>query len=105
MNVLRMGLLSLLLSFGTAYASDKAPMAAKEKYASVCKNCHGPTGAGMASFPKLTGRDAEYISARLKQYRAGEKVGPNTPLMRPHAANLSDDEIADLATYIAGNFK
>jgi cytochrome c553 len=90
-------------------AQDSAPgvdMAAAEKvYASVCKNCHGPTGAGMASFPRLAGKDADYLASRLKQYRAGEMVGPNSPLMMPHAAKLSDAEIASLAAYISTKFQ
>lgn len=89
-------------------ASAQEPTAdltqAKEKYANVCKNCHGPTGAGMASFPKLAGRDADYIAKRLNQYRAGEKVGPNTALMKPHAVDLTDEDIANLAAYISKEF-
>jgi len=46
----------------------------------------------------------DYIAKRLKQYRAGEKVGSNSALMMPNAANLSDAEIANLATYISQNF-
>lgn len=70
-------------------------------YRSVCRACHGPTARGMASFPRLAGRDADYLETRLVQYRAGETVGPNTALMRPHAANLSDEEIAAVSAYIA----
>ena len=70
-------------------------------YQSVCRNCHGPTAMGMASFPKLAGQPAEYLRERLEQYRAGEKVGYNTALMAPHAAELSDEQIEALASYIA----
>ena len=74
-------------------------------YGSVCKNCHGPTAKGMASFPKLAGQPADYLAMRLEQYRAGEKVGPNTALMRPMAVELSDEDIAALANYIADTFE
>ena len=77
----------------------------EELYQSVCKNCHGPTAKGMASFPKLAGQPADYLVSRLEAYRAGEKVGPNTALMRPHATELSDEDIADLAAYIATSFE
>lgn len=76
----------------------------KEHYQKVCKNCHGSKAQGMASFPKLAGRNADYLEKRLKQYRAGEKVGANSALMQPHAVNLSDSEIANIAAYIALNF-
>ncbi|MCC5813089.1 MAG: c-type cytochrome [Ectothiorhodospiraceae bacterium] len=74
-------------------------------YAESCVSCHGRAGRGMASFPSITGRDADYIAKRLEQYRAGERVGPNTPLMAPHAADLSDDDIANLAAYISETFQ
>ena len=73
-------------------------------YQDVCKNCHGPTAKGMASFPKLAGQNVAYLVSRLEQYRAGEKVGPNTALMMPLAADLSDEDIANLAAYITTAF-
>jgi cytochrome c553 len=76
--------------------------AAGQQAFAACVSCHGPQGQGMAIFPKIAGQTAEYISGRLKQYRAGEMVGPTSPLMMPHAAGLSDAQIADLAAYVSG---
>ena len=56
-------------------------------------------------FPSLAGHDAGYISTRLMQYRAGETVGPNSPLMKPVAATLSDQDIANLAAFISTEFQ
>ncbi len=67
----------------------------------TCIGCHGAQGLGMGIFPNIAGEEAEYVAGRLTQYRAGETVGPNTPLMAPHAANLSDEDIADLAAYVS----
>ncbi|WP_024327665.1 c-type cytochrome [Thioalkalivibrio sp. AKL19] len=67
----------------------------------TCVACHGAQGQGTPVFPKLAGRDAEYIADKLVRYRAGETVGDQTALMAPNAANLSDQEIADLAVYVA----
>ncbi|WP_089719754.1 c-type cytochrome [Candidatus Entotheonella palauensis] len=92
------------LTLDLAQAQDTDTGTAEKIYSSVCRNCHGPTGLGMASFPSLSGKDADYIASRLKQYRAGEKIGPNSPLMIPHATKLSDDEIANLASYISKTF-
>lgn len=78
--------------------------AGESLYQEVCRNCHGPSAQGLASYPKLAGKDEAYIVDRLEQYRAGEKVGPNSPLMIPHAAELSDQEIADLASYVTTAF-
>jgi len=74
-------------------------------YADGCAQCHGRTGRGMASFPSLSGRTAEYISDLLLTYRAGERVGSNSALMFPVAADLSDADIADLAAFISKNFE
>ena len=94
-----------MLSVPVAQAQATDLAAAKTKYSEVCASCHGPSGKGMASFPGLAGKDVDYIASRLKQYRAGERVGPNSPLMAPHAAELSDEEIVGLSDYISTNFK
>ena len=72
----------------------------KDLYKSSCRACHGPTAKGMASYPKLIGFSAEYLIDKLERYRAGEKFGPNTPLMAPNAKKLSDDDIKDIVTFI-----
>ena len=74
-------------------------------YANSCAQCHGRTGRGMASFPSLTGKEAGYIADLLKKYRAGETVGPNSALMRPVAAELVDDDIANVSTFISEEFR
>lgn len=84
----------------TAHAGDAD--VGKDKYASSgCMGCHGPTGQGQAIFPKVAGKDAEYLAETLTKYRAGEAVGPNSALMMPHAMNLSDADIDNLAAYMA----
>lgn len=90
---------------GTASASAQNVAAGEEIYKKVCRNCHGPKAQGMASFPRLAGNTVQYITTRLERYRAGEVLGPNTPLMAPRAAVLSDEDIANVATFIATSFK
>ena len=87
---------------GVTQAEAQDSAAGEELYQGVCKNCHGPAGKGMASFPKLVGISAEDLVSRLEAYRAGETVGPNSALMIPVAAKLSDGDIANLAAYITG---
>lgn len=94
---------SLAIMSTSSQAADAS--AGETLFANSCAQCHGKQGQGMASFPSLEGQDAEYITSRLETYRAGEKVGSNSGLMIPNAANLSDDDIANLAAYISGNFK
>lgn len=80
-------------------ASSGDAQAGRTKYAS-CIACHGAQGQGMGIFPTLAGQDADAIAGKLTRYRAGEQLGGNTALMYPHAVNLSDDDIANLAAYV-----
>ena len=93
----------LILTAGPAEGADIA--AGKQRYALNCVNCHGRAGKGMASFPALLGRDAEYIAGRLNRYRAREKVGPNSAIMMSLSGDLSDADIANLAAYISATFQ
>ncbi len=101
----------LLLTIGAALAlgvteARGGDIAAGEKrYLVNCVNCHGKSGKGMASFPALEGRDADYISGRLMKYRAKEQVGPNSAIMMHLASDLSDDDIANLAAYVSETFE
>ena len=74
--------------------------AGKARYAQNCGNCHGPGGMGLASYPKIKGKEIPYLVDRLNTYRAGTKVGPNSDLMIMMAQPLSDVEIANLAAYL-----
>ena len=71
----------------------------------ACSACHSPTGQGndLASFPKLAGQWAEYTEAQLKAFRVGERHNDGeSKMMRLSAMDLSDAEIAAVASYIAG---
>jgi cytochrome c553 len=94
----------------TAPAMEAAPPSAtaapaispgKLKYAGVCLGCHGREGAGQGPFPKLAGKSAAELTAKLKDYRAGKRVGPQSDTMMPFAKPLTDAEIDALAGYLA----
>ncbi len=63
-----------------------------------CVDCHGPDGNVPldSSYPKIGGQYADYLAHALQAYRKGER---DHALMTPQAANLSDQDIADLAAY------
>ena len=87
------------LGLPPAAAQDVA--AGEALYMKECKGCHGPTAKGLASYPRLVDHPPEYLVDRLERYRKGEKFGPNTPLMAPRARKLSDDDIVNVANFIA----
>tara|TARA_A100001015_G_scaffold281254_1_gene344341 strand:+ start:974 stop:1303 length:330 start_codon:yes stop_codon:yes gene_type:complete len=90
--------LFLWLFTATAFAGNAKLGEAKFKM--NCKQCHGPAGMGMASYPKVSGNDLKYTIDRLKRYRAGEEIGPNSALMIMMAKSLSDKDIDNLAAYL-----
>ena len=99
MKGLLFGILSLSFLFsGLAWSGDID--AGKARYAQNCGNCHGPGGMGLASYPKLKGKEVSYLIDKLNTYRAGTRVGPNSDLMIMMAQPLSDVEIANLAAYL-----
>ena len=80
--------------------------AGKQKNA-MCQGCHGIEGFRMAypevySVPMLGGQSAAYIVAALKAYRDG---GRSNQTMKAIAADLSDEDMSDLAAYYSGSGK
>ena len=63
-----------------------------------CIDCHGADGNAPidATYPRLGGQYADYLAHALQAYRGGDR---EHMLMSPQAANLSDQDIADLAAY------
>lgn len=66
----------------------------------TCTGCHGIPSYVNAyptfHVPKLGGQNFEYLVAALKAYRAGEREHPT---MRAQASSLTDQDIADVASY------
>jgi len=93
--------LAAAVSAGVASAQTGNTDAGKSK-ALTCMGCHGAEGIRNAypsyHVPKLGGQHAEYIIAALKAYKSGDR---NHETMRAQAASLSDQDIADIAAYLA----
>lgn len=93
------GLVSLLTLPAAMAAGDAAAGKAKS---AVCASCHGADGkALMPAYPNLAGQNEEYLVSALMSYRSKERQGGNAALMHAMAANLSDDDINNLAAYYA----
>ena len=69
-------------------------------YRRNCRACHGATAMGASSYPKLVGQPAEFLIDQIARYRAGERFGPNTPLMAQRVKKLKDQDIANVVAFI-----
>lgn len=73
----------------------------------ACMACHGPRGRGNpgSGYPALNGQHAQYTANVLRQFKAGAVWGNGdaaNAIMATIAANLTEDEIVALASYIEG---
>ncbi len=71
----------------------------------ACTGCHAPDGSGLdgASYPKLSGQHAGYITKQLTDFREGDRENDgDAMIMRSIAAKLSNKDIKALASYIEG---
>jgi cytochrome c553 len=102
MQWVRVAGVTLALAFGAvAQAAGDAQRGKQIGY--TCLGCHGiedyknvyPT----YGVPKLVGQHPEYIVAALKSYRGKERAHGT---MYAQAASLSDQDIEDVAAYLAG---
>lgn len=79
----------------------KGDAGAGAKKIAMCIGCHGLPGY-QSSFPtvykvpKIAGQNAKYIVAALNGYKTGDRKHPS---MRGVAGSLSDQDMADVATY------
>ena len=97
------GLCALMLGFGMlGPCQAEGDVAAGKTKVETCMGCHGvPSYTNVYPtyhVPKLGGQHADYIVAALKAYKNGEREHET---MRAQAASLSDQDMADIAAYLA----
>lgn len=98
MKILHASLLALLSVTSVSAVAAGDPVAGKEK-SQICASCHGADGNSvMGDWPKLAGQGAKYIETQLAAFKSG---GRKNDLMAPMAANLSEQDMADLAAYFS----
>jgi cytochrome c553 len=76
----------------------------------ACMSCHGPAGEGnpLAGYPALAGQHSVYTLKMLTGFRTGDNWGEDdapSHVMNDAAAELSDEEIAAVASYIQGLYR
>lgn len=83
-----------------AARNTAAAEAGARLYAKLCLNCHGPSGYGSDTIPRLAGQQTVYLQQSLRRYRSGsgERIDPR---MQSYTRNLKNDDIDNLAAYLA----
>jgi cytochrome c553 len=69
---------------------------------SACQSCHGYNGRGAAPlFPVIGQQKYTYLVAQLTSWRDGSRANDPYAMMRKMAANLTDDDINNVAAFLA----
>jgi cytochrome c553 len=77
------------------------PAKAQLIIAKTCVACHGPDGnSPIPANPKLAGLQAGYIVKQLSDFKKGART---SDVMAPMVADLSPEDINNLAVFYAGN--
>jgi len=66
-----------------------------------CSICHGPDLKGLGNMPAIAGRSPSYMVRQLYDLKSGARAGANSALMKAVVANLSVDDMALIAAYLA----
>jgi cytochrome c553 len=66
-----------------------------------CGTCHGADLMGLGPVPGIAGRSPSYLVRQMNDMKVGARDGVWTPLMKPVVANLSDEDMIDIAAYAA----
>jgi cytochrome c553 len=65
-----------------------------------CARCHGEDLKGRGQVPRLAGLQPLYIARQLFDMQYGSSTGGAAALMKPVVANLSEDDIIAISSYL-----
>jgi cytochrome c553 len=71
---------------------------APERDIEACTVCHGHSGEGVNTQPRLAGQHREYVVTEMFQYRSGLR---ENKVMQHVTEKMTDDEIAAVVDYVA----
>lgn len=91
-----------VVMMGSAAAAVNVPKydvkAGEAKFA-PCTACHGTDGNSPSpAFPRIAGQHASYVYKQLQDFKSGKR---DNATMAPQVANLSEQDMADLAGFIS----
>ncbi len=69
----------------------------------LCISCHGLAGQEPVSstYPKLSGQNADYLIQQFNDIKNGERSNGAAATMSSLVQNVTDEEIAAIASYLA----
>ena len=96
-TIAMLALCVLSTAAGAAGNADRGAEKAKQ----VCAACHGADGNTplQAEYPRIAGQHEDYLYKALRDYKSGAR---KNAIMGAQAANLSRQDMQDLATYFSG---
>lgn len=95
------GIVAAALLVTTSAAAQRLPgdPAAGQDKAQACIACHGEDGNSQnPAWPRIGGQYADYLYHSLKAYKSGDR---QNAVMAGQVANLSDQDLRDLASFYA----
>jgi cytochrome c553 len=66
-----------------------------------CRVCHGTDLMGLGPVPGIAGRSPSYLMRQLWDFKKGTRHGAWSPLMQQIVKDLSQDDMLNLAAYLA----
>ncbi len=92
-------LAALGLSMSAPLLADAGDPSRGQELSGACAACHGADGNSVnPEWPKLAGQGEAYLYKQLSDYKEGRR---EDPLMAGQVANLSEQDMRDLAAYFA----
>lgn len=89
--------LSVMTMTSPVFATGDA--ATGQTKSTACAACHMPDGNSVVPlFPKIAGQSSSYIVNQLKAFKSNRRVDPS---MNPQVAQLTEQDMADLAAYFS----
>lgn len=64
----------------------------------ICQSCHGDHALGMDTIPRLASQHHDYLVEQLRNFASNAR---KNEIMHENAKTLNDDQIEQLATYLA----
>lgn len=88
----------------STFKADPQQRALGEQLAKAgnCVACHGAELQGQAVFPRLSGQGYDYLVKQLKDFKNGKRTDA-TGAMAPIVASLSEQDMTNLAAYLASH--